>query len=279
MIPVLFKIPLPFSIFGFDAIPINSYGLLLVLGFFNAFFLVRREFRERGIDEEFASTVITLGMFSAIIGSRVFHVFEHLGAYKGANFWKIFSGSGFSWYGGFVFAAIAILWAAHRRGIRWTDMVDTTAPAIAIGYGFGRVGCFLAGDGCYGQPCASLDLHWPVPFCMAFPKGAVATKVAVINTPIFELIGAIALFAYLQYIRSRVKTPTYVFAQMVIIHAVMRFLVEFIRVNPKLALGLSQAQWVSIAGLAIGGFLLWYGPHIKVPEPEPAKKKKKKQDG
>lgn len=265
MIPVLFRIPLPFQILGSDSIPINSYGLLLVCGFFNAFFLVRREFRERGVPEEFASTVITIGMLSAIIGSRLFHVFEHLDAYHGANFWKIFKGSGFSWYGGFVFAATSLLWTSHRRGIHWTTMVDATGPAIAIGYGFGRVGCFLAGDGCYGRPCGAFDLQWPAPFCMAFPHGAVPTKVAVINTPILEVAGAIALFVYLMHMRKRIKTPGILFAHMVIIHAVMRFSVEFIRVNPKLALGLSQAQWVSIAGMAIGLGLLLICPRIKVP--------------
>jgi phosphatidylglycerol---prolipoprotein diacylglyceryl transferase len=274
MIPVLFKIPLPFSILGFDAIPINSYGLLLVCGFFNAYFLLKKEFKFRGVDEQFASTVITIGMLSAIIGSRLFHVLEHPAAYTGSwhNFIKIFKGSGFSWYGGFVFAATSIIWTARRRGIHWTTMVDATAPAIAIGYGFGRMGCFLAGDGCYGRACTALDLDWHTPLCMAFPSGAVPTRELVLNTPLIELAGAILLFTYLQLIRRRLKTPTLLFAQMVIIHSVLRFVIEFVRVNPKLALGLSQAQWVSIVGVGIGCWLLWYGPRIKQPEPAPGKK-------
>lgn len=261
MIPVLFKI---------GPIPINSYGLLLVCGFFNAYFLLKREFKVRGIDENFASTMVTVGMLSAIVGSRLFHVLEHPSVYVGSlqGFLKIFKGSGFSWYGGFVFAATAILWTARRRGIQWRTLVDAQAPALAIGYGFGRIGCFLSGDGCYGQPCASLDLSWPAPFCMAFPHGAVPTKVAVVNTPIIELAGALLLFGYLQYMRRRVKTPTWLFAQMLLIHALMRFSVEFIRLNPKLALGLSQAQWVSIAGVCIAGWLFWLGPRLRAPEPE-----------
>jgi phosphatidylglycerol:prolipoprotein diacylglycerol transferase len=262
MIPVLFKI---------GPIPINSYGLLLVLGFFNAYFLVKKEFKRRGVDEEFSSAVITIGMLSAIIGSRLFHVAEHPAQYFGSlqGFLRIFKGSGFSWYGGFVFAAVSILWEARRRGVHWTTMVDATAPAIAIGYGFGRMGCFLSGDGCYGQPCGAFDLHWPVPLCMAFPKGAVPTREIVINTPLLELAGAIALFVYLQRMRWVIKTPAILFAHMVTIHAVMRFAVEFIRVNPKLAAGLSQAQWVSVVGVGIGAWLFWYAPRVKVPEPPP----------
>jgi len=267
MIPVLFKI---------GPIPINSYGMLLVLGFFNAYFLLKKEFKVRGIPEDFASTMITVGMLSAIVGSRIFHVLEHPAAYMGSlsNFLKIFKGSGFSWYGGFVFTAIAILWVAHRRNISWPTLIDASAPALAIGYGFGRVGCFLAGDGCYGRPCGAFDLHWPVPFCMAFPNGAVPTEKIVINTPLIELAGAIALFAFLQYMRRRLQTPARLFALMLVIHAIMRFAVEFVRVNPKLALGLSQAQWVSIAGVCIGAWLIWLGPRLNVPEPEKKKKKR-----
>ena len=267
MIPVLFKI---------GPIPINSYGLLLVCGFFNAYFLLKREFKVRGIPEEFASTMVTIGMLSAIVGSRIFHVLEHPSSYMGSldNFLKIFKGSGFSWYGGFVFAATSIIWAARRRGIWWPNLIDGASPALAIGYGFGRVGCFLSGDGCYGQPCASLGLDWPAPLCMAFPHGAVPTKLVVVNTPILELMGAILLFAYLQFMLHRVKTPARLFAQMLVIHALMRFAVEFIRLNPKLAWGLSQAQWVSIAGVCIAGWLFWLGPRLTPPEAAPAKRKK-----
>jgi phosphatidylglycerol:prolipoprotein diacylglycerol transferase len=154
--------------------------------------------------------------------------------------------------------------------------VDASAPAIAIGYGFGRVGCFLSGDGCYGQPCAELGLHLPAPLCMAFPKGAVPTTEIVLNTPIFEICGAAATFAYLMMARKWIRTPSVLFGQMVIIHAVMRFFIEFVRQNPKLALGLSQAQWVSIAGVGIGIGLILHAPHIRLPEPDPPKKKKQK---
>jgi phosphatidylglycerol:prolipoprotein diacylglycerol transferase len=268
MIPVLFKI---------GPIPINSYGLLLVCGFFNAYFLLKKEFKVRGIPEEFASTMVTIGMLSAIVGSRVFHVLEHPAAYMGSlqNFLKIFKGSGFSWYGGFVFAAIAILWAARRKNIDWATLVDGAAPALAIGYGFGRVGCFLSGDGCYGPPCAALGLNWSAPFCMAFPNGGVPTTDLVFNTPVFEIAGSIVLFAYLMYMRTRITTHALLFAQMIIIHAVMRFGIEFVRINPPLALGMSQAQWLSLACVGLGVYLIKIGPTIDVPVP--AKKKSKKR--
>ena len=268
MAPVLFKI---------GPLPINAYGLLLVMGFFAGYWLLRRDLKERGADEEFAATVLSGGMFTGLIGSRIFHVLENLDAYSGNNFGRIFTGSGFSWYGGFLLTAVTMIWLARRKNIHWSTLIDAASPALIVGYGFGRIGCFISGDGCYGVPCAALDLHWPVPFCMSFPHGAIPTTDVVVNTPLIEVACALLLFGYLQLVRKRVTAPAGLFAQMLIIHAVMRFAVEFIRLNPKLALGLTQAQWVSIAGVVIGIWLIIIGPRITVPPAEKHKFTKKKR--
>jgi phosphatidylglycerol:prolipoprotein diacylglycerol transferase len=266
MHPVLFKV---------GPIPVNAYGALFVVGFFAGFFLVKREFKARGLPDDFASTVLIIGMISAIVGSRIFHVLENLSDYSGASLVNIIKGAGFSWYGGLLLSIAATIYAAHRQGIHWVHILDGCSPAVTIGYAFGRVGCFLSGDGCYGQPCSELGLGWPAPLCMAFPKGAAPTNDAVINTPIIEIAGAVALFAYLQVMQRRLKTPTMLFAHMIIAHAVMRFFVEFIRINPKLAWGLSQAQWISIAGLAVGLWFVKIGPKTQMPAPASPKKKRK----
>jgi phosphatidylglycerol:prolipoprotein diacylglycerol transferase len=268
MIPVLFKI---------GPIPFNSYGVLLVCGFVAGYFLCTWDFKERGIDPEFAYTVFVLGLIAAMVGSRIFHVLEYVPMYAG-DVGKAFAGAGFSWYGGLLFSAASTIWVARRKGIHWAPFVDAVSPSLAIGYGFGRVGCFLSGDGCYGPPCAALHLDWSAPFCMAFPRGGVPTTEAVFNTPVFEIAGAIVLFAYLMLVRRRVTTPAMLFAQMIIIHALMRFSIEFVRINPPLALGLSQAQWISLACVGIGAYLIKIGPTIQVPAPaKPGQKKKQKK--
>ncbi|MDD5712785.1 MAG: prolipoprotein diacylglyceryl transferase, partial [Smithellaceae bacterium] len=256
MMPVLFKI---------GPMPINAYGFCFVLGFFAGYFLVAREFKRRGLPDDFASTVLIIGMVSAIVGSRVFHILEHLDEYAGESLINIIKGAGFSWFGGLILSITTTIYAARRQKIHWTHILDGCSPAVVIGYAFGRMGCFLSGDGCYGQPCATLGLSWPAPLCMAFPNGASPTTEVVLNTPIIEIAGALLLFVYVQIMVTRLKTPTMLFAQMIIIHSVERFIVEFIRINPPLALGLSQAQWISIAGVGIGIFFIRLGPHITVP--------------
>jgi len=263
MIPVLFKI---------GPVPINSYGLMLVIGFLTAYWLLEREFKRRGMPVDFASTEITLGMIGAIVGSRLFHIFEHMEDYSLSDPARFFTGSGFSWYGGFVMAAILILWFGYKKGIRWTELCDASSPAIAIGYGIGRIGCFLSGDGCYGLPCSELGLNLPIPFCMSFPKGSVPTDEIVFNTPILETMGALFIFGYLMLVRKRVTAPAGIFARFIALHGVFRFTFELVRQNPKIALGLTQAQWVSLAIISVGILLLIYPP--KAPVEKTAKSRK-----
>ncbi|MBI5525684.1 MAG: prolipoprotein diacylglyceryl transferase [Deltaproteobacteria bacterium] len=267
MAPVLFKIgPFPF----------HAYGTSLVLGFFAGYLLLRRDFRERGVPPDFAAVVLVGGMFTGIVGSRVFHVIEHLGDYRGQKIGNVLLGSGFSWYGGFLLTAVTMILLARRRNIHWSTLIDAASPALIVGYGFGRIGCLIAGDGCYGKACEALGLGWPIPLCMAFPKGAVPMTTVVLNAPLFEIAGAAALFVFLQLMRRRITTPAGLFALMLIIHAVMRFLIEFVRINPKLAIGLTQAQWVSIIGVGLGIWLMKKGPEINVPVPRKKFSKKRR---
>ena len=68
-----------------------------------------------------------------------------------------------------------ILWA-RWRGFLELRMFDVAAPALALGYAIGRVGCQLSGDGDYGR---ATDLPWG----MAYPEGTVRTLQEVHPTP------------------------------------------------------------------------------------------------
>ena len=110
---------------------------------------------------------------------------------------------------------------------------DAGSPAAALGYGIGRIGCFLSGDGDYGIPTS-------LPWGMSFPNGLVPTTQRVHPTPIYELIVACAIAWWLWRMRitnrsTRAQRETrQVFAAYLILTGVARFLVEFIRINPAL---------------------------------------------
>jgi phosphatidylglycerol:prolipoprotein diacylglycerol transferase len=270
MIPVLFKI---------GSIPVTSYGVMLALGFMCAYFLLGYEFKRRGIPEEFASTEILLGLIGAFIGARLFHLLDHPGSLSGMNLISIIRNMGNSWYGGLIFASAFILYAGYKKKISLTALMDASAPAIAIGYGFGRIGCFLSGDGCYGEPCSKLGLNWPAPLCMPFPNGSDPTADIVLNTPIIEAGGALITFIILMMLRNRLEKPAVLFGVFLVIHGIMRFAIEIVRINPSVGFSMSQAQWISFFIIAAGLYLI---AGKALPEPvivkeKPADKNGKKQ--
>ena len=127
------------------------------------------------------------------------------------------------------------------------------APATALGYLIGRIGCQLAGDGDYGRPS---DLPW----AMGYPNGTVPTPpgVTVHPTPIYEII----VMAFVVWILWRLatrydKSGWWTFGWFLVLSGIERFLVEFVRINPTWFAGLTQPQWVSIVSVVIGVALIF----------------------
>jgi predicted O-methyltransferase YrrM len=131
--------------------------------------------------------------------------------------------------------------------------MDSAAPAAALGYAVGRIGCLLSGDGDYGIPTS-------LPWGMSFPNGLVPTTERVHPTPIYEFIAGVFIFVYLWRQGAKaVRGPRpqgQVVAEFFILTGLARFLVEFIRINPPLALGMSNAQWAALFTTIAGVVLL-----------------------
>lgn len=122
------------------------------------------------------------------------------------------------------------------------------AAPLALAYGIGRIGCFLAGDGTYGKPS---DLPW----AMAFPNGTMPTLVPVHPTALYESAFAFVLAGLLWWVRNRVA-PLVVFGLYAVLSGIARFLVEEIRINRDVLLGMTQPQLWSLVLVAVGAYLL-----------------------
>jgi len=266
MIPYLFKI---------GPIQIGSYGLMMAIGFLWGWRFMRVTCMRRGWDPEFAYTIVVNSMISGIIGARLFHVIDHWDHFV-ADPSRIFTAnSGLTWYGGLILAILTSWFWAWRRGYSFRAGLDMCTPMLAAGYAWGRVGCILAGDGCYGIP-AEPPWEW---IGMSFPNGLVPTVVPVIPTPLFEGLFNFALFGVLLWMDARYVIPRRwpylrLFAIFVVAHSIARFAVEFIRLNDRYwfegldivkyssdqyfagNFGLSFSQWISIAGVLLGVGLL-----------------------
>jgi len=227
-----------------------TYGLMLACGLWAGYYVFRAELRRRQlpVNLDWLMAAITFG---GIIGAKLYHVVvtvlwtEH----QAFNWRELFGFGGLAWNGGLIAGFVMLLWYAHHRHTSTWSLLDAASPAAAVGYAFGRMGCFLAGDGDYGKPT---DLPWG----MSFPHGVVPTTQRVHPTPLYEIAGSLLLFFLLVKLAKRDVAPGTVFAVYLIGSGVFRFAVEFIRINPPFLLGFTEAQCISLLAIVFGTILL-----------------------
>ena len=140
------------------------------------------------------------------------------------------------------------LWLRYK-GVAFLPVADLLSPGAALGQAIGRVGCQLAGDGDYGVPTS-------LPWGMAYPHGAVPTEVPVHPTPVYEMIGYFAIFAYLWRRRHNNAPPGDAFGRYLVLAACVRFPVEFVRTNQVWLAGLTEAQLYAMAAVVVGTLLV-----------------------
>jgi phosphatidylglycerol:prolipoprotein diacylglycerol transferase len=223
---------------------LQSFGLMFALAFLAAGALVARRLGEIGKPADWAYEMIFSALAGGLIGSRVYFVVQNYDSVKHDLLGNLFSGSGLVWYGGAIGGALAVLiWARYRRFLGLA-LLDLAAPALALGYAIGRIGCQLSGDGDYGKA-------WHGPWAMSYPDGTVPTDETVHPTPIYETL-AMGLGAWLLWqLRDRFR-PGVLFALYLVYAGAERFLVEFLRRNDRVALGLTAAQLESLGMLLVG---------------------------
>jgi phosphatidylglycerol:prolipoprotein diacylglycerol transferase len=142
-------------------------------------------------------------------------------------------------------------------------MLDLAAPAVSVGYGVGRLGCLISGDGDYGIPTR-------LPWGMSFPNGLVPTTERVHPTPIYELLVALLIAAYLWRRGAKPGAPLplgQLTGEYLVLSGVARFLVEFIRINPRIYWGMSNAQVASLGSIVAGILLIVWARlhHVSTP--------------
>jgi phosphatidylglycerol:prolipoprotein diacylglycerol transferase len=236
-------------------ISIKTFGVMFALAFLACGALVARRLRELGKPVDWAYEIVFAALLGGVVGARAYYVIQNYSEVKHDLIGSIFSGSGLVWYGGAIGGAIAVLaWMRWRQAFE-LRMFDMCATALALGYAIGRIGCQVSGDGDYG-------IRSSLPWAMGYPHGTLPTPpgVRVQPTPIYETV-AMCLLAYLLWrLRYRVR-PGVVFALYLVGSGLERFLVEFIRRNKEVLVGLTGPQVESLVLLAIG--LLWLGLMVR----------------
>ncbi|MGZ5419536.1 MAG: prolipoprotein diacylglyceryl transferase, partial [Solirubrobacterales bacterium] len=191
-------------------------------------------------------------LLGGLVGSRLDFVIENYDDVKDDLLGNIFSGSGLVWYGGAIGGTIGVLLWAWYRGYLRLELLDLSAPALALGYAIGRCGCQLSGDGDYGRA-------WDGPWAMAYPDGTVPITTPVHPTPIYETLAMGLVALVLWRLRDRL-TGGRLFALYLLLAGAERLLVEFVRRSEDVVLGLTQAQLISVAMILAGAVWLARSP-------------------
>jgi phosphatidylglycerol---prolipoprotein diacylglyceryl transferase len=287
MYPELFKIG-PFTVY--------SYGLMLGIAFIVASYILTKEFERKKLNPNFATEITLLAIIFGIIGSKLFHLFENWDEFLQNPVGMAFSPGGLTFYGGLILAIIAIWIYAKRKKIPFIVIADATSPSLILAYGIGRIGCHLAGDGDYGIPTSlpwGTDYsHGTVPpsvmfrgtdIAKHFPNGIVPDNTPLHPAPIYEFLAAVLIFYILWHLRKKGWVDGKLFMAYLVFAGVERFLIEIIRLNPRLLFGLTEAQLISIVMVVVGSLGFVYLTKLNKPKfvPPPFKidnKKKKPKE-
>ncbi|MBW4043646.1 prolipoprotein diacylglyceryl transferase [Acidipila rosea] len=243
---------------------IGTFGIMLWLAAVCAAWSLHRNFRRWKIDAD-AVGIVALVTVAGVIGAKLWHVLETPTLLIHDPVGMLFDRAGFAWFGGLVGGILMLLWQGRSAGLRGMRMLDLATPAAAFGYGVGRIGCLTSGDGDYGIPTS-------LPWGMSFPHGLVPTTQRVHPTPIYELIAAL-LIGWFLWRRGAPESPKPIgqlTGEYLILSGIARFLVEMIRINPRLYWGMSNAQMASLGSVVAGVLLILWARSHRSAAPEPA---------
>ena len=235
MYPVLFRI---------GSFEITSFGVLVAAGALVGIWVFQRELAKRALPESGVDASIA-GVLGGLLGAKVLWAIEHLGEAPATEL--LLSRGGMSWFGGLFGGVLAGIWMLRRRGIPLMSGLAAASPALALGHGIGRIGCFLVGDD-YGRPT---DLPWGV----AFPQGLPPTDIPVHPTQLYELALLLPVAWLLIRWGRKGVADRVVFGRYLVLVGVIRFAIEFVRVNEPVAGPFTLAHLIS-AGVALAGVAL-----------------------
>ncbi|MBI5871133.1 MAG: prolipoprotein diacylglyceryl transferase [Actinobacteria bacterium] len=244
--------------FSIGPLTFHTFGLMMALGFVAASTVVYYELKRKGLNPECVYWIAIAAAAGGLIGSKVHYLLLHLDDLKDDPLSSAFSGAGLVWYGGLIGGLGAAIIVIRLYRLPWGKAFDAGAPGLALGYAFGRMGCFLNGDD-YGKPS---DLPW----AMEFPDGSPPTPfgVRVQPTQLYESFSSLLIFAVLMLARKKLKRDWAITCLYLFLGGLERFLVEFVRANRT---GQSQQQILALAmALVAGAAFIWIQSR---PSPEP----------
>jgi phosphatidylglycerol---prolipoprotein diacylglyceryl transferase len=251
---------------------LGTFGLFMWLAGVAGVVVLQRNMTRNRIKAD-AVVIVATAMIAGILGAKLWHELQqpiefgrdlHSIILPGwshpleilGNFLQWFR-AGFAWYGGLLFGLGALLWQGRTLRVGPLRMLDLAAPAAAIGYGIGRIGCLTSGDGDYG---VNTTHFWGVHIKddALDPPRPNPPSLLVEPTPVYEMLFGLCLGLYL-WLRGRKQLPVgQITGEYLVLSGLGRFLIEFIRRNERLYFGMTNAQVAALLTIAAGALLIAY---------------------
>ena len=291
------------TLLKYKSLEISSYGFMLMMAFLTCNYLLRRYMVKIDEDPKRADDIIFFAAIGGILGSKIYYIVEQFILYSDYTningFINIFRGvftfdlelffsgitqfgSGLVFLGGLIGGMAAVTIYIRKHKLSWLLVSDWVAPYLILGHSIGRLGCFLVGD-CYGKPC---ELPWAMTFRNGLPPttfssfqynypeifnqssfqslySASEKFIYVHPTQLYESFIYVCIFLYLIKIRENKSYNGIVFFEYLFLAGLSRFIIEFIRLNPKYIFNLSGAQFISLVMIFSSSFLMYINRKTK----------------
>ena len=221
-------------------LPINSYGLMMAIGFLLGIYLASRRAEQEECDSNAIIDVGWIAIISGILGARLLFVVQNYETFvqRPLYIFRVEQG-GLVFYGGFIAATISVAVYLRKKGLSIAKVLDMVTPSLALGLAFTRIGCFMNGC-CWGDICR----HPGVVPAVRFPAGSFAhaqhaslnlidpaalTSLPVHPTQLYSSACAFLLFVLISYLYRYKKRDGEVLAGFAVLYSVVRFTLEFWR--------------------------------------------------
>jgi phosphatidylglycerol:prolipoprotein diacylglycerol transferase len=249
MIPY-FTIP-TIPIYG--QIAIHAFGILVAIGILGGARLTRNRGAELGLLDEQVAAMITASLLGGFLFAHLFDVIAYQGV-REATIWQWLNPfGGLSSFGGFAGALGGLFYWCRRNRQPVMPYADSLAYGLALGWMFGRLGCFTAHDHPGNRTRFFLAVRYP---------GGLRHDLG-----LYEALWAGAVAA-LFWALARKRRPLGLYVTILTLaYAPVRFALDFLRAtdvpepDPRY-FGLTPAQYGAL-GVAVAGVLLlrWTRQH------------------
>lgn len=235
---------------------ISSYILCGLAAIAVSVLLMRHELDRCQYPRHLWLVLVVVGLPAGLLGSKVYDVLDKWDLFVLSPYEVFFRMSGQAWYGAFITGSAAIALTLRAMKLPVLRTFDLAAPAIAVGHALGRLGCFLSGC-CHGIPSTA-------PWALSFPHGQYPPEVPVHPTQLYVILAYLGISALLWRLRDRETADGVRFGYYLVLSGFARFAIEFYRLNPRAMAHLTAPQWIAMACISLGFFLLMNRRSLRV---------------